>query len=219
MKKFQLVLKNKFKFFISIILLIGSNSIYAATIYNSNDNSNNTSFYNVNNSHIDVCGDSYAGLFCDYESNHQLTLFPCYAAGKNLMENVELFGQALYSYHKIVLVSIGVNDHFNQTNPAEFERFITNFVINCLMKKKYVVFHTYMPYFVDDKIKRKYSLEMYDNILKGIAIAYSNVYYIDMSDLGHREYISADCLHYSKAFYDYLYIRLVDTIISMRFIA
>lgn len=217
MKKFRLELKNKFKLIICLALFIISNTVVATSVYDSNGNSDIKSFYNTNNSYIDVCGDSYAGLFCDYESDHQLTLFPCYAAGKNLLENVELFGQALYSYHKIVFVSIGVNDHFNQTDPVAFENFITNFVINCLMRQKYVVFHTYMPYFVEDKVKRKFSLEIYDNILKGIAIAYSNVYYIDMSDLGHREYISSDCLHYSKVFYDNLYIRLVDTIISMKF--
>ncbi len=168
----------------------------------------------VMDNNIVVTGDSFAGKFCEYESNKDLRVTPFARAGMTVIANAFIMAEAMdYSHIKYVLISIGVNDQFNETPPYLFEsnlRFILN---HALVNNKYVIMHSYLKYFAPIYDSKKYSAIIYDNVIRRVCNEYDNVVYIDCKDLETPEYISDDTMHYNSKFYDKLYNRVFREIV------
>lgn len=210
MKKLKLVLKNKIICLLLSILFLCfecfSNNIFFDTI------NTNLGPLVIRNSKIIVTGDSFAGKFYDYEENKDLTIYPYARAGHTIDQNKIIMAQALNFDGTNVLISIGVNDQYNQTPLYRFESVLRSLLNISLYNKKTVFFHSYLRYFSNDYNQKRFSAEEYDAIIRQLCVEYDNAYYIDVKDLESSFYISNDNIHYNMQFYDELYNRLVNLI-------
>ena len=161
---------------------------------------------------IVVTGDSYAGLFCDYESNKNLLVIPHAKAGRTIVDNKYIMLEAIDYDSNNILVSIGVNDQFFETPLYRFEFELRNFLNNAFLKRKTVYFHTYLRYYADSYYYKMFSSAQYDAIIIKLCNEYPNAHYIDIKDLESIKYIGKDNIHYNKIFYDELYNRLIASI-------
>ena len=212
MKKLRLELKNKIKFFCFILLILFiSFECFSNNIIFSGANDNPGPII-LKDSRIVVTGDSFAGKFCDFEQNKDLTVVPYARAGHTIDQNKIIMAQALNFDETNVLISIGVNDQFYQTPPYRFEYVMRTLLNISLFNRKTVFLHSYLRYFSNDYNKRWFSAEEYDSIIKKLCDEYDNAYYIDVKDLELPSYISDDNIHYNMQFYDELYKRLINLI-------
>lgn len=212
MKMLKLALKSKIKILKTFIILIfiTSDILFASNIYNSN-------FYNMPSGPIAlkdisliVTGDSFAGKFCDMESQRDLKIIPYAIAGQTIDQNKIIMAQALNFNEKNVMFSIGVNDMYIETIPYSFESVLRELMVIAEFNKKNVIMHSYLRFFSENYYEKKFDAFMYDSIIKKICSEYDNAYYIDVHDLERHEYISEDLMHYNKLFYDELYNRVFN---------
>lgn len=196
--KYNLILKKYLicSFFIFYVLII-KNNIFAYNIFNSNFPS------------LVVSGDSYAGYFNDYENNKDFVVKIFAAAGNTVKKNRNLMLEACRYQSNIILFSIGVNDHFQESMPYVFEGVLRDCISEAIKHNKIVFMHSYVEYPSSIALNKKFSIKTYDNIIKRLANETENVYYIDMHDCQGIEYSISDNIHYGRMFYDILYSRMM----------
>ena len=212
MKKLKLELKNSLILILFLTYIFFVNNLCIA----------NTPYYNyvpksgpivLNDSSIVVTGDSFAGKFCDLESNKDLLIIGYARAGQTIDQNKVIMAEALNQKEKNVLISIGVNDQYMETPPYRFEYVMRSLLNIAVMNKKNVYLHSYLKYFSNTYNIRRFSAIEYDLIIRQLCSEYYNAYYIDVKDLENPMYISEDYIHYNSLFYDELYKRLINAML------
>ena len=210
MKMLKLLLKSKIIYIIVFLILI-SNIIYASeTIYNYSVESVGPIV--LDDDSIVITGDSFAGKFCEYESDRELTLIPYAIAGRTTIQNQIIMAEALNMPYNRVLISIGVNDQYMGTMTYEFEQILRSLLNIARVYGKKVYFHSYLKYFLDVYDTRYFNAIDYDNVIKMLCDEYENATYIDVHDLELPMYISEDKIHYNELFYNKLYDRFYDVL-------
>ena len=214
MKMLKLVSKSK-KIFIAIILtFLINNVLFASNIYY-NYNYLPSGPVALKDSSLIVTGDSFAGKFCDMESERELNIIPYAIAGNTIDQNKIIMALALNFEQKNVLFSIGVNDMFVETMPYYFESVLRELMVIAEFNKKNVIMHSYLRFFSENYYEKTYDAFMYDSIIRKICDEYENAHYIDVHDLERYEYISEDLMHYNKLFYDELYNRVFQKLYQL----
>ena len=210
MKMLKSVLKNKIKvlsIFI-VLLFVTSDVLFASNVYNPVYFDMPSGPVVLKDMSLIVTGDSFAGKFCDMESNRDLKVIPYAIAGQTIDQNKIIMAQALNFDEKNVMFSIGVNDMYVETYPFSFESVLRELMVIAEFNKKNVIMHSYLRFFSENYYEKKFDAFMYDSIIRKICNEYENAYYIDVHDLERQEYISEDLMHYNKLFYDELYNRV-----------
>ena len=210
MKMLRLPLKSNFKFVIISILIL-SIILHINSYCDILSSNNSVGPKALNNSKMVVIGDSYAAKFYEFESDKDLDLEPYAKAGSSIIENYEIMNYAILNFkNHNVLISIGVNDHFKETPPYRFEAYLRQLLNIAKFMNKNVFFHSYMKYFDNNILKKKYSIDSYNNTIIRLCVEFDNAHYIDTKDLESIIYISDDSIHYNEKFYDILYSRLYN---------
>lgn len=210
----MLKLASKSKYFLIILLLFAISTVtFSNNVIGNFDNPIGPLV--IKDSKIIVTGDSFAGKFCEYEKNKDLTLIPYARAGCTIDQNQIIMALALNFDEKNILISIGVNDQFMETPPYRFEAIMRRLLNIGIFYNKNVFMHSYLMYFSSLYNQKRFSAIEYDTIIKKLCDEYENAYYIDVKDLENPTYISDDNMHYNSLFYDELYTRLLNLIIEL----
>ncbi len=175
------------------------------------NNSNSDYFSSVGPgyaSELVVAGDSYATHFYEDEKNRGIKLYGYFNEGFTLEMNRNTLRKAFNSLHKIIFLSISVNDRHKSTHPSEFENELRELFDIAVRTNKIVLVHSYMYYDLASSPIFPYSTSEYDSMIRNLIMEYNNVYYIDMSDCIGEEYMLPDGIHYNKKFNDIMYDRL-----------
>lgn len=175
------------------------------------NNSNSDYFSSVGPgyaSELVVAGDSYATHFYEDEKNRGIKLYGYFNEGFTLEMNRDTLRKAFNSLHKIIFLSISVNDRHKSTHPSEFENELRELFDIAVRTNKIVLVHSYMYYDLASSPIFPYSTSEYDSMIRNLIMEYNNVYYIDMSDCIGEEYMLPDGIHYNKKFNDIMYDRL-----------
>lgn len=159
-------------------------------------------------SELVVAGDSYANRFYYDEQNKGIKLYGYFNEGFTLEMNRDTLRQAFNSLHKIIFLSISVNDRHKSTHPSEFEQELRELFDIAVRTDKIVLVHSYMYYDLASTANFPYSTSEYDSMIRNLIMEYKNVYYIDMSDCIGAEYMLPDGIHYNKKFNDIMYDRI-----------
>lgn len=207
MKMLRLVLKSKILIILILFVTMVNNLSFASNV-NYNYSYIPQGPMVLKDSKLIVTGDSFAGKFCDMESNRELQIIPYAIAGQTIEQNKIIMATALNFYDKNVLFSIGVNDMFVETMPYNFESVLRELMVIAEYNQKNVIMHSYLRFFSENYYEKNFDAYMYDSIIRRICDEYKNAYYIDVHDLERQEYISDDLMHYNKLFYDELYNRV-----------
>lgn len=160
-------------------------------------------------SEMAVAGDSYAQRFYEDEKNRDIKLYGYFNEGFTIEMNYNTLKNAFNSLHKIVFLSISVNDRHKSTHPTEFEAELRELFNIAKRTGKIVLVHSYMYYGLAFVPNFPYSPAEYDSMIRNLIMEYDNVYYIDMSDCVGEEYMLPDGIHYNKKFNDKMYERVV----------
>ena len=205
------MLINKFKkiIFLILILMISFNSYAESSVIVNNSNSDYFSSVGPGYaSELVVAGDSYATHFYEDEKNRGIKLYGYFNEGFTLEMNRDTLRKAFNSLHKIIFLSISVNDRHKSTHPSEFENELRELFDIAVRTNKIVLVHSYMYYDLASSPIFPYSTSEYDSMIRNLIMEYNNVYYIDMSDCIGEEYMLPDGIHYNKKFNDIMYDRL-----------
>lgn len=159
---------------------------------------------------IAVVGDKSAHLFYTYEKDKSFDLLE-FSNDANLRDNLPLINEAMSSTAKYVLLSIGLKDYEEQSNPMEFGESLRLIANKSCETNKIVFFHTYMNYNSTNVLKN--SIGYYDRILKEVASEYNNICYLDMHEYEGNKVLIDDNKDYNNVFYDILY-NIMNTFIS-----
>ena len=202
---------NNFKkiIFLILILMISFNSYAESSVIVNNSNSDYFSSVGPGYaSELVVAGDSYATHFYEDEKNRGIKLYGYFNEGFTLEMNRDTLRKAFNSLHKIIFLSISVNDRHKSTHPSEFENELRELFDIAVRTNKIVLVHSYMYYDLASSPIFPYSTSEYDSMIRNLIMEYNNVYYIDMSDCIGEEYMLPDGIHYNKKFNDIMYDRL-----------
>ena len=205
------MLINNFKkiIFLILILMISFNSYAESSVIVNNSNSDYFSSVGPGYaSELVVAGDSYATHFYEDEKNRGIKLYGYFNEGFTLEMNRDTLRKAFNSLHKIIFLSISVNDRHKSTHPSEFENELRELFDIAVRTNKIVLVHSYMYYDLASSPIFPYSTSEYDSMIRNLIMEYNNVYYIDMSDCIGEEYMLPDGIHYNKKFNDIMYDRL-----------
>lgn len=157
-----------------------------------------------------IVGDTYAGYFYNYLGAEKLEYYIFPADGINNSVNLSIFKTCIEkSSSRYILFCAGINDYVLETNPETFENHLRDMIKLADKNRKYIFFHTYMNFSNANSRKDQYLITAYNIIYQKLANEYSNVYYIDMSNLETNHYAFGDGLHYGKVFYETLHSKLV----------
>lgn len=164
---------------------------------------------------IIVTGDSYGGFFINYlkQYGYNIEKNKYNRAQKSVIENEPIYRLAFITGFDNIVLSIGVNDYFNQTPSYAFANVIENLASLGKYYNKRLFLHSYLsiPYKVENA---KYTCDDYDIALRQIAEKYDNVEYIDILYLSNnKEYLQDDLIHYNDKMYSILY-KKINSIIS-----
>ena len=214
MNLLKLELKNRVFIILIIILSFTINTICFSEDFNDFQNSMPGPIA-LKDSNLIVTGDSFAGVFCEFEKDKDLIVYGYARAGCTIEQNQLIMEEALNFKGKNVLISIGVNDQYMETPPYRFEYIMRSLLNLSISKNKKVYFHSYLRYFSNSYFQKKFSAIEYDSIIKRLCSEYINAYYIDVKDLENPVYISEDNIHYNSKFYDKLYERLINKMIMV----
>lgn len=218
MKMSRLVLKSK-KILLIIVFVFSilcSNNCYTASIYSSGNFGSPIGPIVLKDYKLVVTGDSFAGKFCEFESNREMELVPYAIAGQTIDQNKIIMALALNFDERNVLFSIGVNDMFVGTMPYMFESVLRELLKIAEFNGKRVIMHSYLMFFSDNYYEMKFDAYTYDGIIRKLCAEYpNNTVYIDVHDLERIEYVSEDMMHYNKLFYDELYERVFNTLYQL----
>ena len=213
MKMLKLVSKSKKILCTILCVMLLSNVLFASNVYNNLYMPSGP--VALKDSTLVVTGDSFAGKFCDMESQRELKIIPYAIAGNTIDQNKIIMALALNFEEKNVLFSIGVNDMFVETMPYNFESVLRELMVIAEFNKKNVIMHSYLRFFSENYYEKVFDAFTYDSIIKKICDEYPNAYYVDVHDLEREEYISEDLMHYNKLFYDELYNRVFQMIYKL----
>ena len=167
---------------------------------------NNDRKFIVNKNRIAITGDSYASyLYNKLYDEIPYSVESYFIAGRTIIENEQMMLKAMNSRCKYVFVSIGVNDHFKNTNLQLFHDTYENIIKEGLKNKKIIFTHSFVEYPVSKNFISKYSTHDYDNIVRTISDMYEDVYYININKYADEKYFEDDNLHLNKMFYKYFY--------------
>lgn len=166
---------------------------------------------------IAVTGDSYAGLFCQFELEKAFTLDGFALPGRTILENKRLMINAMRSPDKLVYICIGVNDHYNGTTPSAFEKNLREIINEGVANNKIMFIDSYVKYPLVNVRPGEFNILTYDNIVRDLCVEYKNLYYIDVNDLATFENSLGDNIHFNQKFADGMYDRLLKIIMSIDF--
>lgn len=159
---------------------------------------------------IAIVGDSYAGYLYTFLGSDGLEYYVFPTAGIDNAVNLSIFKAAIErSNSRYILFCSGVNDYVLETSPQVFENHLRDMIKLAGRNHKYIFFHTYMNFPNAAARKDQYIITSYNDIYQKLAKEYSNVNYIDMSNLETKHYAFGDGLHYGKIFYETLYSKLI----------
>lgn len=164
-----------------------------------------------------VTGDSYAGLFCHHELTRDFILDGYALPGRTVLENKKLMLDAMRGPDKLVFICIGVNDHYNGTNPEAFERNLRDVIEEGVKNDKIIFIDSFVKYLLVNVRPGDYNILTYDAIVRRLCEEYQNLYYIDVNDLATIDNALDDNIHFNKVFNDGMYSRLVKTIVNLDF--
>lgn len=160
-------------------------------------------------SSVVVAGDSYAQHFCMDEQNDDIRFIAYAKAGVTVRDNKDILMKAFDSLNKIVLFSIGVNDHIKDVHPEDFRKSLREILDKGVETKKIVFIHSYMNYPIASILAKQFTPSVYDNVIRDLTNEYDNTYYIDMNDCMTPDYFMQDGIHCNKKFNDVLHERLL----------
>ena len=155
-----------------------------------------------------VCGDSYAQHFYNDEKDRGVKFYEYFHEGQTIEENWNILLDAFKSYHKLIFMSISVNDRHRKTHPSVFEGQFRELLDIAKETSKFVFLHSYMYYDLAYAPIYPYSVHEYDAMIRKLVQEYDNVYFIDMSDCVGSDYMLPDGIHYNKKFNDILFDRI-----------
>ena len=155
-----------------------------------------------------VTGDSYAQHFYKDEKDRGIKLYAYCQEGQTLEEIREMLLYAFNSLHKLIFMSVSVNDRHRSTHPSVFEAEFRELLDIAKKTGKYVFLHSYMYYDLASTAQYPYTPFEYDAMIRKIIMDYDNVYFIDMSDCVGSEYMLPDGIHYNKKFNDVMFDRI-----------
>ena len=163
-----------------------------------------------------VVGDSYAGKMAEVDPEFRFKYFVFPVPGIEQQPNVELFNQCLNDEDvRYILYTTSVNDQGRLLSPEIFKKFLYAYAEIAKEKNKFLFFHTYMnvPHPHIQQVQYK-SIE-YDNVLREIADAYNNVFYIDMNYFDDNRYILSDKSHFNRLFHETLKAKYLEYVYDL----
>ena len=160
----------------------------------------------VNKNKIAITGDSYASyLYNKLYDEIPYSVESYFIAGRTIIENEQIMINAMNSKCKYVFVSIGVNDHFKNTNLQLFHDTYERIIKEGLKNNKIIFTHSFVEYPVSKNFISKYSTHDYDNIIRTISNMHDDVHYININKYAENKYFEDDNLHLNDLFYKYFY--------------
>lgn len=138
-------------------------------------------------------------------------------AGHTVVENTEVYKNAISSEFPIIVISTSVNDVLRQTNLSLFKKTIEDLFDFARLNNKMVIIHSNCDFFVNGISANSPNLfanrpKVYDEIIKLTSIKYENVVYVDCKHIATREYLSSDDIHYNEKFHYQLAKNVYDAI-------
>ena len=203
-------------FLLTLLIILNIKSSFATAIISKSMDMNEVGPVQLQyDNTVAITGDSYAGIFCKFEDMKDFFIIQYARAGQTVVQNEAIMTEAALSDCKVMIVSIGVNDHMKGTVPYIFEATLRRILNAAMYTNKVVFMHTYCKYPIWQQLEGKYKISMYNDIIKRLCNEYNRTYFIDMSEYEGSEYILSDNIHYGQEFYDILYnkiIRILGTI-------
>ena len=197
--------------FITILLLI---VFVCSTVFASNINIINGDeniVIDKTKKKIAIIGDNFAKNF-EKNIGYNDFAYYTYNASDNIynMENVTKTFMALESNeYNFILFALGSASTLKNYDENAFYSYMKNYMDIARREKKYVFLHTYMGFIGSDSESNKCSSLSLDAVLKKLASAYENVFYIDMSNLNNGGYLLADGKNYNVLFFQTLCAKLM----------
>ena len=187
----------------SFFVTLSSKMVY---ITESIEASHNTTvlpwFATTDKTKIAVAGDTFAKSFVENEKD-KYTLLDFSNEGKKVEESAMSYIGSMNSDAKFVLISIGVEDHENKTEPIAFEKALRMYINLACLRHKAVLLHSYMHY-LGEVPYRKPRVDEFNAIIEKLAKEYPNTKYLDMKEYATPEY-QGFTKYFSKNFYDKLF--------------
>lgn len=165
-----------------------------------------------------LAGDSYStnlhDCFVKYY-NYKNGVFQ--GAGRTIVENAELYKDAINSQFPIVVISTSVNDVLRQTDLSLFKKCAEDLFDCARLNNKVVIIHSNCDFFVNGVSANSPGLfvnrpKVYDEIIKLVSKKFENVVYSDCKYIATREYLSPDDIHYNEKFHYQLAKIIYDSI-------
>ena len=161
-----------------------------------------------------LCGDSYCGFLSKYlgtRKNFKGTVNA--SAGKDVIENKEIFEKTITGKEDIIIISTSVNDVLKQTDLKEFKETIEELFQLAYDNHKLLLIHTNCDFLDNNGKSVNKSMQFdilpkyYDWILIISAEKYDNVVYVNCNDITKPEEL-IDGVHYNEDFYNILVDRI-----------
>ena len=196
------------------------NDIYNARYYSFNLNSIKQIIPSVNNflDYVLITGDSYsANLYNCFTKYFDYKNGVLQNAGHTVVENFEIYKDAISSEFPIIIISTSVNDVLRQTDLSLFKKTMENLFDYARLNDKIIVIHSNCDFFVNGISANSPDLfvnrpKIYDEIIKLISKKYENVVYVDCKYIATKEYLSQDDIHYNEKFHYQLANIVYDSI-------
>lgn len=204
--------KNRiFRILTAFVLLIVfvCRSLFASNVYIINGDEDIV--IDKNKKGIAIIGDNYAK---DFEKNIGYNSFTYYLYDDSdniySVENVTKTFMALENKdYNFVLFTLGSFSTVRDYDENAFYTYMKNYMDIAKREKKFVFLHTYMSFVGSNSERNKSSSVVLDSVLRKLAEAYDNVYYIDMSNFSTGGYLLADGKNYNALFYQTLCAKLM----------
>lgn len=194
--------------------------IYYARYYpfNLEEIKKETALSNIFLDYVLLTGDSYsANLYNCFVKYYDYKNGLLQNAGHTVVENVDIYKNAISSEFPIVVLSTSVNDVLRQTDLSFFKNTIEDLFDFARLNNKIVVIHSNCDFFVNGVSANSPDLfvnrpKVYDEIIKLVSVKYQNVVYVDCKHIATREYLSSDDIHYNEKFHYQLAKEVYDAI-------
>ena len=165
-----------------------------------------------------ITGDSYSSnLYSCFVKYYGYKNGLLQNAGHTVVENTEVYKNAISSEFPIIVISTSVNDVLRQTNLSLFKKTIEDLFDFARLNNKMVIIHSNCDFFVNGISANSPNLfanrpKVYDEIIKLTSIKYENVVYVGCKHIATREYLSSDDIHYNEKFHYQLAKNVYDAI-------
>ena len=168
-----------------------------------------------------ITGDSYsANLYNCFVKYYDYKNELLQNAGHTVVENMDIYKNAISSEFPIIIISTSVNDVLRQTDLSLFKKTIEDLFEFARLNDKVVVIHSNCDFFINGISANSPDLfanrpKIYDEIIKLTSVKYENVVYVDCKDIATREYLSSDDIHYNEKFHYQLAKEVYNSIKSL----